>query len=113
MQDKYNTGDDRYAYRLVEGDTDVEDGPVASSLLKGNLRPWPRGSYADSPVTTRTGVLARKIGVVPMWQSDGKPISATMLHVSTTNYVTSSPVTTYRRLQLRCTNCISRAPQLC
>ena len=71
----------RYAYRRLEDGSEVEDGPVASSLLKGNLRPWPRGSYGECAVTTRVGVLARKIGVVPMWRTDGKPIMATMLHV--------------------------------
>lgn len=96
LQDTYASQeeeDGRYAYKRLEGSSEVEDGPVASSLLKGNLRPWPRGSYADPewPITTRVGLLARKIGVVPMWKTDGKPIMTTMLHVEDNHVVRYIP----------------------
>lgn len=29
----------------------------------------------------RIGLIGRKIGVVPMWYKNGKPFSATMIHV--------------------------------
>lgn len=33
------------------------------------------------PGTRRTGVIARKIGIVPMWTKDGKRFMTTMLQV--------------------------------
>lgn len=47
------------------------------SLIKQedfNLGEWKLG-------TRRTGVIAKKIGVVPMWKKDGKQILTTMLQV--------------------------------
>lgn len=35
-----------------------------------------------SPVLRRTGVIARKIGVYPLWLKNGKKISTTLLQVS-------------------------------
>ena len=75
LKDSYNNEDygERYAY--VSPDEGTE------SPLKGHLQPWSRGKFDDDPRTTRVGLLGRKIGVVPMWRSDGSPIMATMLHV--------------------------------
>ena len=71
----------RHAYKRLEEDSEVTSGPVASSLLRGNLKPWPRGSYGDLTNVTRSGVLARKIGVHPMWKSTGTQVMVTLLHV--------------------------------
>ncbi|XP_011309299.1 39S ribosomal protein L3, mitochondrial [Fopius arisanus] len=34
-----------------------------------------------SPQSRRTGVIARKLGIYPMWTSDGKKVLTTLLHV--------------------------------
>lgn len=34
-----------------------------------------------NPKLKRTGVLAKKIGVVPMWMKDGRRVTSTMLQV--------------------------------
>lgn len=69
---------DRYAYvRPQEAATEGE--PV----LKDGLEPWPRGQWNDEGQnTTRVGLIGRKIGVVPMWRKDGRPVMASMVHVS-------------------------------
>lgn len=36
-----------------------------------------------SPGVRRTGLIARKIGVYPLWMKNGKKISTTLLQVST------------------------------
>jgi len=83
--------DGRYAYKRLEEDSEVTSGPVASSLLKGNLKPWPRGSYGDLANVTRSGVLARKIGVHPMWKSNGTQVMVTLLHVDDNHVIRYIP----------------------
>ncbi len=51
----------------------------AASPLRQELRPWPRGQWDER--ATRSGLIGRKIGVVPMWQNDGKKVMATMVNV--------------------------------
>lgn len=61
-----------------------EPGIISGSLLRPELQPWQRGGWDEySERTKRTGLLARKIGVVPMWFANGKRVAATMLQVST------------------------------
>ena len=56
------------------------------SPLKPELRPWPRGQWSELGASTRrTGLLARKIGVVPMWFNNGKRVATTMLQVSSSS----------------------------
>ena len=53
------------------------------SPLKDELKPWQRGTWEQCGTkTTRIGLIARKIGVVPMWYKNGRPCDVTMLHVS-------------------------------
>lgn len=73
LQDTYDEENEQYAYVRPEQE--------GRSLLKGHLKPWPRGKYEDCERTTRVGLMGRKIGVVPMWRKNGKPIMATMLHI--------------------------------
>merc|ERR1711973_747462 len=93
MKDAYvpDFDDGRYAYKRLEEDSEVTSGPVASSLLKGNLKPWPRGSYGDLTNVTRSGVLARKIGVHPMWKSNGTQVMVTLLHVDDNHVIRYIP----------------------
>ena len=59
-----------------------EPGIISGSLLRPELQPWQRGGWDEySERTKRTGLLARKIGVVPMWFANGKRVAATMLQV--------------------------------
>lgn len=52
------------------------------SPLKSELQPWSRGTWDQLGVkTTRVGLIARKIGVIPMWYKNGRPCDVTMLHV--------------------------------
>ena len=64
---------------VVEENEEAADN---DSLLKPELRPWPRGQWTELGASTRrTGLLARKIGVVPMWFANGKRVATTMLQV--------------------------------
>ncbi len=57
------------------------------SLLRPELQPWPRHSWDEyGEKTKRIGLLARKIGVVPMWFSNGKRVATTMLQVEKNVY---------------------------
>lgn len=51
---------------------------ASKSLLKIDENVAP---FEFTPRLRRCGVLARKLGVVPMWQTNGKRITATLLHV--------------------------------
>lgn len=58
------------------------------SLLKPELQPWPRGTWDEQGVkTTRVGLIGRKIGVVPMWFKNGRPCTATMIHIEDNHVV--------------------------
>jgi hypothetical protein len=60
-----------------------DDPDAGGSLLRPELRPWPRGSWDElGERTKRIGVLGRKIGVVPMWFRNGQRIATTMIQVS-------------------------------
>lgn len=49
-----------------------------SSPLK--LPPWERGEWNKKSL--RCGVIAKKIGIYPMWTKDGKRLLTTLLQVS-------------------------------
>ena len=50
------------------------------------VEPMKRGIW--QPGLKRTGVIARKIGVYPMWQKDGKKVLTTLLQVCDFNITT-------------------------
>lgn len=52
--------------------------PVNESLVKNS--DFTPGEW--QPGVRRTGVIARKIGVVPLWLNNGKRIITTMLQVN-------------------------------
>ena len=59
-----------------------ESGNVTGSLLRPELQPWHRGGWDEFGLETkRVGLLARKIGVVPMWYANGTRVATTMLQV--------------------------------
>jgi len=69
-----------------------EPGIISGSLLRPELQPWQRGGWDEySERTKRTGLLARKIGVVPMWFANGKRVAATMLQVEDNHVVKYIP----------------------
>ncbi|XP_022643831.1 39S ribosomal protein L3, mitochondrial-like [Varroa jacobsoni] len=45
--------------------------------------PWPLGQWTEG--VRRTGIIARKIGVQPMWTNDGKRVLSTLLQVCDQN----------------------------
>ncbi len=52
------------------------------SPLRPEFQPWTRGSWDElGEKTNRSGLLGRKIGVVPMWLANGQRVAATMLQV--------------------------------
>lgn len=55
---------------------------------------------------SRTGVLARKIGVVPMWLKDGTKISTTMLQVTEDIIIDNVCVLFVNNLQFQCSQVI-------
>jgi large subunit ribosomal protein L3 len=55
------------------------------------LQPMERGSWF--PGCRRTGVIARKIGIYPMWLKDGTKVLTTLLHVSLTHQPFQYPST--------------------
>ena len=58
----------------------------SGSLLRPEFQPWHRGGWDEfGERTKRSGLLARKIGVVPMWFANGKRVAATMLQVCNFN----------------------------
>ena len=72
---------ERYAYVAPPKSNEKSDEPE-NSPLKTELKPWSRGSWDEcGTATTRVGLIGRKIGVVPMWLKNGKPVLATMLHI--------------------------------
>ncbi|XP_018495153.1 39S ribosomal protein L3, mitochondrial [Galendromus occidentalis] len=60
-----------------------------------NEEPWPIGTYQEG--SRRTGIIAKKIGVVPMWLKSGKRVLASMLHVCEQNVITYMDPETYAR----------------
>ena len=93
LQDTYNEEKfgDRYAYvappkTKAHDENNIEQRKV--SPLIAELEPWTRGTWEECGVkTTRVGLIGRKIGVVPMWLKNGKPVLATMLHVEDNHVV--------------------------
>ena len=88
LRDTYNDQQlrERYAYvappKEKVQEKKINEEQKRSSPLKAELEPWPRGKWEECGVkTTRVGIIGRKIGVVPMWLKDGKPVLATMLHI--------------------------------
>lgn len=62
--------------------TYIKPDSESGSLLRPELQPWPRMAWDDlGEKTKRCGILARKIGVVPMWFNNGKRVAATLLQV--------------------------------
>ena len=58
------------------------DSNISGSPLRPDLQPWPRQGWDEyGTKSKRCGLLARKIGVVPMWFNNGKRVAATMLQV--------------------------------
>lgn len=49
-----------------------------SSPLKSE--PWERGLWNEK--STRCGLIARKLGIYPMWTKDGRRLLTTLLQVS-------------------------------
>lgn len=58
---------------VIGGVTTYQQSPL-------KLQPMERGSWF--PGGRRTGVIARKIGIYPMWLKDGTRVLTTLLHVS-------------------------------
>ena len=83
LNDTYNEEllGEKYAY--VSPHKNIEDpDKIDSSPLKTEHKPWPRGTWDEfGTATTRIGLIARKIGVVPMWLKNGQQVSSTMLHI--------------------------------
>jgi len=64
----------------------------SGSLLRPEFQPWHRGGWDEfGERTKRSGLLARKIGVVPMWFANGKRVAATMLQVDDNHVVKYIP----------------------
>ncbi|OQR72463.1 39S ribosomal protein L3 [Tropilaelaps mercedesae] len=55
--------------------------------------PWPVGEW--TPGARRTGILARKIGIYPMWTKDGKRLLTTLLQVCDQNVLDFIPSEQY------------------
>jgi len=64
-----------------------------SGPLKEEFAPWSRGKW--EPGTRRPGVLARKIGLQPLWLKDGKIIMTTMLHIQDNHVIKYTPRSKY------------------
>jgi len=64
------------------------------SKLKEDLQPWPRGQW-PGPWCTRSGLIGRKIGVIPMWTKKGKRVMATMIHIEDVHVVKYIPAEEY------------------
>ena len=74
----------------------VQEGSEESgSLLRPELRPWPRGGWEER--TKRIGLLGRKIGVVPMWFANGKKCAATMLQIEDNHVIKYIPPEDFAR----------------
>lgn len=52
-----------------------------SSPLKAEFAPWTRGQWNGEGPNTRSGLIGRKIGVVPLWLKSGKAIPCTMVQI--------------------------------
>jgi len=64
----------------------------SGSLLRPELQPWHRGGWDEYGARTkRTGILARKIGVAPMWFANGTRVAATMLQVEDNHVIKYIP----------------------
>ena len=80
-----------YVRPLEEAGNENENG----SLLRPELRPWPRGGWDES--TKRIGLLGRKIGIVPMWFANGKKCAATMLQIEDNHVIKYIPPEEFAR----------------
>lgn len=64
---------------------------VVASEFSSPLRsdPWERGQWMES--SRRCGVIARKIGIYPMWKKDGTRLLTTLLQVSDNHVIKYIP----------------------
>lgn len=96
LRDTYNDeqSGERYAY-VVPPKTRANENKAAQnkvSPLIAELEPWQRGNWDECGVgTTRVGLIGRKVGVVPMWLKNGKPVLATMLHIEDNHIIRYIP----------------------
>jgi len=78
-----------------------ESGDVTGSLLRPELQPWHRGGWDEFGVETkRVGLLARKIGVVPMWYANGTRVATTMLQVEDNHVIKYIPPEDFEKTYL-------------
>lgn len=70
---------DKYGAKTIIKGVETYQNPVSESLLKFNEEHYPVGEW--HPYVKRTGAIARKIGVVPLWRKNGEKIWTTMLQV--------------------------------
>eukprot|EP00096_Caligus_rogercresseyi_P008717 TRINITY_DN2813_c0_g1_i1.p1 TRINITY_DN2813_c0_g1~~TRINITY_DN2813_c0_g1_i1.p1 ORF type:complete len:352 (+),score=70.86 TRINITY_DN2813_c0_g1_i1:113-1168(+) len=81
------------------------------SPLKEEFAPWDRSSW-ENP-STRTGVLARKIGLAPLWNKSGSRIMTTLLQVADIHVIRYIPAEDYAEShigqKLQASNGISEA----
>ncbi|KAJ8679821.1 hypothetical protein QAD02_015608 [Eretmocerus hayati] len=75
---------DKYARPDIYG----KPSPLSLSVIEPNLE-W-------KPNYTRVGLIARKIGVVPMWLKNGQKVSTTMLHVVDNHIIKYIPPEEYK-----------------
>lgn len=65
------------------------------SLLKEP--PWERGKF--EPNSQRTGVIARKIGIYPMWTKSGKKLLTTLLQIVDNHVIRYHPPEVYAKMR--------------
>lgn len=70
--------DDRYPRPDIGLGTPKSESPLKVEPIEPTTENWVRGKR-------RTGILAKKIGVYPMWTKEGKKISTTLLQVKYSN----------------------------
>jgi len=79
----------------------ANSGDSTGSLLRPELQPWHRGGWDEyGENTKRVGLLARKIGVVPMWYSNGTRVATTLLQVEDNHVIKYIPPEEYEKTYL-------------
>ncbi|XP_035680354.1 39S ribosomal protein L3, mitochondrial-like [Branchiostoma floridae] len=98
VPDRTRTDEDRQAEELTpqnmahiqESYKEEEESLTQARLCPLKDEPWPR--HAWTPESRRTGVLATKIGMMPMWTKTGHRLTVTLLQVQDCHVIRYIPV---------------------
>jgi len=89
FRNEYLTADNRQFIEEViadKYDSNSEESPLKDA-------PWPRGEWNERSI--RTGVIARKIGIYPMWKKDGTKLLTTLLQIVDNHVIRYVPPDVY------------------